>query len=176
MVRFRPAPADRKIAMGHSERTYSSRRHRSGHTTTTPCSSWVKVRNPVRYCRRSTHVGRSKVFRANVSARSASSRPNLTHRQCRRRWRALRHPDSPGAMPRRPGHHSLTFGVPASPHAVGSRSQKPPARSPKAFCRKLRRWVESLPAGAARGGNVWRLAACHETCSRDTGSRGDTGW
>src|SRR5829696_812665 len=56
--------------------------------------------------------------------------------------------DSPGAMPRPPGHHSLTFGVPASPHAVGSRSQKPPAGSPKAFRRELRRRVESLPAGA----------------------------
>ena len=83
--------------------------------------------------------------------------------------------DSPGAMPRPPGHHSLTFGVPASLHAVGSRSQKSPAGSPKAFRRELRRRVESLPAGAARGGNVWRLAACHEACSRSTGSRGDTG-
>ena len=36
-------------------------------------------------------------------------------------------------MPRPRGHHSLTFGVPASPHAVGSRSQKPPAGSPKLF-------------------------------------------
>ena len=63
--------------------------------------------------------------------------------------------DSPGAMPRPPGHHSLTFGVPASPHAVGSRSQKPPAGSPEAFRRELHRWVERLPAGAARSGNVW---------------------
>ncbi len=83
--------------------------------------------------------------------------------------------NSPDVTPRSPGHHSLTFGVPACPHAVGSHSQKPPAGSPKAFRRELRRRVESLPAGAARGSNVWRLAACHEACSRGTGSRGDTG-
>ena len=50
-------------------RTYSSRRHRSGHpgvraTTTTPCSSWVKVRNPAyeqRYPTRSTSSARAAI-------------------------------------------------------------------------------------------------------------------
>ena len=85
--------------------------------------------------------------------------------------------DGPGAMPCPPGHHSLTFGVPASPHLVGSHSPKPPAGSPKAFRRELHRRVESFPAGAARRGNVWRLAACHELdTSKNLVVTGGWGW